>query len=73
MVAHLPPRASLFKHAGNEVWYKNHDYDGIYIECPNSAEKNENGRCSNSLWLKTGVTAHRYYFGYKVNGICNKK
>ena len=33
MVAHVPPAISNFYHAGNEVWFKNKDYDGYYLEC----------------------------------------
>ncbi len=63
-VAHVPPRISFFKHSGNEVWYKNETYDKTYLECANFKGKEENGTCSNSLWLKTGIDAHINYYGF---------
>ena len=72
-VAHVPPLVSYFKHAGNEVWYKNKAYDGIYTECSNSAGAPESKLCSNSLWLKTGIAAHTNYFGFEVSGICSER
>ena len=35
MVVHCPPPMIGFKHSGNEVWYKNENYDSVFIECPN--------------------------------------
>ena len=69
-VAHSPHRVQGYKHAGNEVWYKHKDYDGRYIECENYPYENENENCSHSLWLKTGVTSHIYYFGVRFSGMC---
>jgi len=72
-VAHIPPLISFFKHAGNEVWYKNYNHDGIYMECANSAGQGESKLCSNSLYLKTGITSHTTYFGFQVSGICDQR
>jgi predicted lipase len=36
-VAHVPPRISGFKHAGNELWFVNKEMDAEKKECPNSA------------------------------------
>jgi hypothetical protein len=72
-VAHVPPRISGFKHAGNEVWYKNKVYDGVFTECANVPFTQENDKCSNSLWLKTGITAHVSYLGISVSGSCTRR
>jgi hypothetical protein len=63
MVAHAPPRISGFKHAGNELWFKNNVMDEVKMECPNGAKQEENGKCSNSFWLKTGIWSHTHYMG----------
>ena len=65
MVAHLPVGQG-YRHAGNEVWYKNSKHDGIVYECPNYAFQDENSKCSNSLTLNSGISAHRKYMGIGV-------
>ena len=71
-VAHGPPRISGFKHAGNELWFVNKEMDSVTKECPNIAGKEENGKCSNSFWLKTGIWSHTNYMGIHVGGICDR-
>ena len=72
-VAHIPPLVSYFKHAGNEAWYKNRNYDGIFMECPNQPGITESRVCSNSFWLKTGIVAHTTYFGFDNTGVFNQR
>jgi hypothetical protein len=72
-VAHVPAAIFGYKHAGNEVWFKNERYDGQYIECQNESYLGENGQCSNSLWLKTGVDAHMTYLGVPISNSCYRK
>jgi hypothetical protein len=72
-VAHVPPRISGFKHAGNELWFKNKDMDSVTKECPNGAKLEENGNCSNSFWLKTGIWSHVNYMGIEVSGTCDRR
>jgi Lipase (class 3) len=72
-VAHVPPRVGGFKHAGNELWFKNKAMDSVKQECPNSKGVEENGNCSNSFWLKTGIWSHINYMGIEVSGICQKR
>lgn len=62
-VAHVPPRVSGFKHAGNELWFKNKEMDTVTKECPNGANMEENGNCSNSFYLKLGIWSHVNYMG----------
>lgn len=69
-VVHSPALIAGFKHGGNEVWYEATSHNGIYKECPNFAYIKENADCSNSLWLKTGISAHLKYLGYSVSGQC---
>lgn len=71
-VAHVPPRISGFKHAGNELWYLNKEMDEVKKECTNGAGKEENGNCSNSFWLKTGIWSHVNYMGIRVSGTCDR-
>jgi hypothetical protein len=71
-VAHVPPRITGFKHAGNELWFVNKAMDTVTKECPNAAGKEENGNCSNSLWLKTGISSHVNYMGIRVSGTCDR-
>ena len=71
-VAHIPPLISGYKHAGHEVWYKSKDHDGYYLECHNFWNVGESKQCSNSLWLKTGVTAHLTYMGHNVSKQCSR-
>ena len=59
-----------YQHAGNEVWYSKPGNDLTYTECTNEAGKNENGTCSNSLWLKTGIDAHLTYLATKISKSC---
>lgn len=73
MVAHVPPRISGYQHAGDEVWYKNKQDDGYYVECINSAFTKENDECSNSLWIKAGIEAHKVYFGQVVSDQCTRR
>jgi hypothetical protein len=72
-VAHVPPYVSGYKHGGNEVWYKSENHDGRYTECSNGAGQSENGGCSNSLWFKTGVSAHLSYLGFPISDNCYRK
>ena len=71
-VAHAPPRISGFKHAGNELWFVNKEMDSVKKECPNTAGIEENGKCSNSFWLKTGIWSHVNYMGIQVGSICDR-
>ena len=73
MVAHVPPLLSGFQHAGNEVWYKSSNHDGHYIECANQFGYTENKQCSNSLFFKTGISAHVTYMGHSVSGSCTRR
>ena len=72
-VAHVPPRITGFKHAGNELWFLNKAMDDNKKEYPNGANQEENGNCSNSFWLKTGIWSHINYMGIEVSGICNRR
>jgi hypothetical protein len=56
------------KHAGNEVWYPKETHNGEYIECENFEMQPESKECSNSLWIKAGITSHLYYLGIYVTG-----
>jgi hypothetical protein len=73
MVAHVPPRISGFKHAGNELWYMNKVMDEVKKECPNGANLEENGSCSNSFLYKTGIWSHTNYMGIEVSGTCDRR
>ena len=72
-VAHIPPRISGFKHAGNELWFVNKEMDEVRKECPNSAYEEESKLCSNSFWLKTGIWSHTNYMGIVVSGTCTRR
>lgn len=72
MVAHVPPSISGYRHAGNEVWFKAKAHDGYYYECENVAFTKESGQCSNSLWVKNGISAHKTYLGIAVSGQCTR-
>ena len=72
-MAHQPPRMTGYKHAGDEVWYKNKNHDNYWTECQNNFGQEENGSCSNSFWLKIGIDAHVHYMGKQVSGQCDRR
>ena len=47
--------------------------DSVIKECPNGAKIEENGNCSNSFWLKTGIWSHVNYMGIEVSGTCDRR
>ena len=65
LVPHLPPTQFGFHHIGTEVWYD--EAMVSYRVCDGSGE---DPTCSNSLWLKWGVTDHIYYFDVRVGSDC---
>ena len=71
-VPHVPPALFGLKHAGNEVWYPHDLYDGQFTECENGLGVPENGTCSNSLWIKAGISSHLNYLGYHVSRMCTR-
>ena len=71
-ITHVPPSISEYKHAGNELWFVNNKMDSVTKECPNTAGKDENRKCSRSLFLYNGVWSHVNYMGIEVGGICDR-
>lgn len=64
------PISPFFKHAGNEVWYK--DSENTYKECENDAGLPENKECTNSLFWKNGIPEHMNYMGHPFKAMCDK-
>ena len=47
--------------------------DEVKRECPNGANLEENGSCSNSFLYKTGIWSHTNYMGIEVSGTCDRR
>ncbi|CDS08213.1 hypothetical protein LRAMOSA02161 [Lichtheimia ramosa] len=57
IVAHLPPAAFGYRHAGQEFWITE---DESVVICPNGVESDS---CSNSIVPFTSISDHTDYFG----------